>query len=181
MEEIKEDSQRGNEEDIESDTENEVKNNNNNNPNKMNINNQIINNEDATPNNNNNFNNENNNKNKNNKNNLVDDLDATESEGTMPIANEGLHDDNFEIEINLENEFKEIMDTNPKEDIDTYIDKIKNRFNKVKMSKMNSKIKKSVNENSDNTIDDTNKNPSIHPPNNIFFESFRKFNNFSNQ
>lgn len=156
MEEIKEDSQKGNE-DIESDKEDDNKNTekdkNNNNKNY---------NEQLTPNNEDENNNQNNN-----------EIAITESEGTIAIGDDYLNRDDVEIEIYLEDELKEVIETNPKEDIDNYIDNIKNRFNKAKMMRLNTNTQKSINENSENTIDN-NKNISNNP-HNIILEDICKF------
>ncbi len=93
-----------------------------------------------------------------------EDNQFEESEGTILCENE--FDDTNNIQIYLENEFNEIIETNPKEDIDNYIDNMKNKFNKAKMMRINTVSKNINNENSDLTVI---KNPTNNP-NNIILE-----------
>lgn len=92
------------------------------------------------------------------------------SEGTLKIEAE------FDVDIQyiqgLGNEVKEIIENNPKEDIDNYIDNIKNRFSKSKMMRVNTE-KKIENNNSDNTLE--NSKNLLNNPNHIILEDIRKY------
>lgn len=99
-----------------------------------------------------------------------DFIDLT-SEGTLKHETEFEGTTNYDF--NLENEFKETIENNPKEDIDNYIDNMKNIFNKSKMMRLNTN-KKTENENSDNTVENNTKNL-VSNPNNIILEDIRNF------
>ena len=99
-----------------------------------------------------------------------DFIDLT-SEGTLKHETEFEGTTNYNF--NLENEFKETIENNPKEDIDNYIDNMKNIFNKSKMMRLNTN-KKTENENSDNTVENNTKNL-VSNPNNIILEDIRNF------
>ena len=66
----------------------------------------------------------------------------------------------------------EIIENNQKEDIDNYIDKIKNRFSKSKMMRLNTE-KKIERNNSENTIENSKNLPNN--PNHIILEDIRKY------
>jgi len=127
MEEIKENTPRGNE-DNESEKENNVNNNDDNYTN--------TNKEEITPNNED----------------IKEEIQFSESDCTMPIETV-FNDEKNNFQINLENEFNEIIETNPVEEIDNYIDNLKNRFSKAKMMRLNTTQKNPQNENSDPTVD----------------------------
>lgn len=98
--------------------------------------------------------------------------ERTESEGTVQLGYDNYEVDNSAINFNLENnEFKEILEGTPVEDIDNYIDNIRNRFNKAKMMRLNTVTKQPMNsQNTENTICNNYSNTN----NNIIFEDICK-------
>lgn len=142
MEEIKENTPRGNE-DVESEKENNVEKNDDNNYTNTNK-------EEITPNNED----------------IKEEIPFSESDCTMPIETD-FNDEKNNFQINLENEFNEIIETNPVEDIDNYIENLNNRFSKAKMMRLNTTQKNPQNENTDPTVD---KNLTNNANNNIILE-----------
>ena len=92
------------------------------------------------------------------------------SEGTLKIEAEFV--DDIQYNQTLGNEVMEIIENNQKEDIDNYIDKIKNRFSKSKMMRLNTE-KKIERNNSENTIENSKNLPNN--PNHIILEDIRKY------
>ncbi len=108
-------------------------------------------------------------------NNREENSQITESEGTVALADNFYEENNTATKLHMEtHEFKEILESNPLEDIDSYIDNIGNRFNKAKDMIINKDVNNTAlnNPNSENTV--RNNMSIINNNNNIILEDMRK-------
>jgi len=113
------------------------------------------------------------------ENNKDEHYQLTESEGTVALSDNYYQENNTTINFNAENnEFNEIYEGTQLEEIDNYIDKIRNRFNKAKMMRINT-VTKQQPLNSQNTENTICNNSSINN-NNIIFEDICKIPNTLN-